>query len=363
MVSSRGVMSSFPEHLLASGRGILAPFISRAGGNVPQSVKVLLRPMVKRYLADAHEYRLACMDHPVGNRWTVKVGAREHKFFFVGGCYKSGTHWVSNLLNLHPKVNVTGEFNFEEMLQTFQRFTTRSWYRAAKADLRPVAIDAMENLVRRCMYAATRDKPEATWLGDHTPRHMREILPGAPRILVARDGRDVLVSFAFHLLRSKNPHELVKENAGLALVYCPQFRADPERFKNPSEGFLGNSDWVRRQARAWAEFMRHDRAEAARLRELGTPVLDVRYEDVHGDLEGQRAKMYRFLGLDASQAAPASAESKTIPGFKTENVTSFFRKGQVGDFKNYFDDRITRIFKEEAGDELVRMGYEQDLNW
>jgi hypothetical protein len=343
----------------------IAPLIARAGGvSIPAPVRAVLRPMARRYAADVAAYRLSCMDHPAGNAWTVRVGRREHRFFFVGGSYKSGTNWVTNLLNLHPKINVTGEFHFEELFQGLDRFTSRSWYMASKEPLRTVATESIERLVRRSIYAATRDRPGALWLGDHTPRQMREALPGAPRFVVVRDGRDVLVSFAFHLLRARHPDELVPENRALAQEFVPQFRADPERFKRPSEGFLGNDAWVRKQARAWAEFLKHDTAEAERLAKAnGTRVMWVRYEDLHADLEGRRAEMYRFLGLDAKDAAAPSAETKTLPGFKQENLKSFFRKGAAGDWKNYFDERLTRIFKEEAGDALIAHGYEKDRAW
>ncbi len=348
----------------ASVGNSIGPLIARAGGMaLPRPVRVLLRPMARRYARDADQYRLGCMDHPTDNAWTVRVGPREHKFFFLGGCYKSGTNWVTNLLNLHPKIAVTGEFHFEELFKAMDRFTTRSWYRARREPVRHVAWEAMENLVRRTLYTATRDRPAAVWLGDHTPRHMRELLPGAPRVNVVRDGRDVLVSFAFHLLRARNPDELVPGNRELAQRFQPAFKADPDKFKNAGEGFLGNDEWVRGQARAWAGFITHNSAEAERVRAAGTRVLDVRYEDLHADLEGQRAALYRFFGLDPGEAAPPSAATKTLPGFKKENPKSFFRKGQVGDWKNYFDERLTRIFKDEAADALISAGYETDRNW
>ena len=39
------------------------------------------------------------------------------------------------------------------------------------------------------------------------------------------------------------------------------------------------------------------------------------------------------------------------------------RKGVSGDWREVFTERDKRIFKEEAGELLVELGYEDDLGW
>jgi hypothetical protein len=46
-----------------------------------------------------------------------------------------------------------------------------------------------------------------------------------------------------------------------------------------------------------------------------------------------------------------------------ENPTSHFRKGIVGDWRNHFNQDHRQRFKELAGDWLVEMGYEANLEW
>jgi hypothetical protein len=46
-----------------------------------------------------------------------------------------------------------------------------------------------------------------------------------------------------------------------------------------------------------------------------------------------------------------------------ENLNSFFRKGIVGDWKNYFNDHHKSRFKSVAGELLIALGYEKDDNW
>jgi hypothetical protein len=73
--------------------------------------------------------------------------------------------------------------------------------------------------------------------------------------------------------------------------------------------------------------------------------------------------MYRFLGLDPAEARPLSEKSRTVPGFGREDPSSFYRKGEVGDWKNYATDDFRRWFKDEAGEMLVAMGYEAGSAW
>jgi len=46
-----------------------------------------------------------------------------------------------------------------------------------------------------------------------------------------------------------------------------------------------------------------------------------------------------------------------------EDPSSFYRKGVAGDWKNHFSKEDRRVFKEEAGELLIRLGYEDDLDW
>ncbi|MGH2703243.1 MAG: sulfotransferase domain-containing protein, partial [Actinomycetota bacterium] len=43
--------------------------------------------------------------------------------------------------------------------------------------------------------------------------------------------------------------------------------------------------------------------------------------------------------------------------------TATFRRGQIGDWRNHFNEDHKEAFKKMAGDTLIRLGYEHDLNW
>lgn len=347
---------------------------------LPMPVKVAMRPAVKAIApglltqpAEPKEVRrsgrgidnesMSFCDRPTANRWTVHNPATglEHKFFFLAGCGKSGTHWIQKILNLHPQVKIKGEYHFEQLLTAMDRFTGHKWCIGSKPRGKLVANVAFENMVRRVIYATTRECPNALWLGDRSPRPLREIIPGAPIYWILRDGRDVLVSWLFHWLRIDAKGAPFIQDV---LDRCrPEFATNPDRFRDPDYGLLGNDAWVRQTARQWAEYVASDIEALPRLLARGTPVHKVVYEDLHQSPHDGAEAIYRFLNLDPTKAEPLSVETETLPGFKQEDLKSAKRKGQIGDWRNYFNDRITRIFKEEAGQVLVQTGYERDLNW
>jgi hypothetical protein len=313
------------------------------------------------------EYRLrlreACQREE-GDAFSAELDGVRYQFFFLCGCFKSGTNWIGALLNLHPKVLCRGEFHFQDLAAGFGYITTPSWFVSSKEWIKPYAEDSLRATVRTMMLASTRDKPGARWLGDRTPRRLTVLLPGAPHVYTYRDGRDVLVSWAYHWARTGGAELFLPGFQEQTVRAAAQLRERPESFaNNPSAGLLGDDAWVRLACREWAERIRHDLDAAERLPREGTPVLVIRYEDLHSRFDEIRRGLYEFLDLDLSAAGAPSDETKTLPGFQSENPAGKHRKGVVGDWRNYFDARLTRIFKDEAGAELVRLGYERSNGW
>jgi sulfotransferase family protein len=300
----------------------------------------------------------------------VDSTAPAHELFFVRGHPRSGTNWVGALLNLHPQVNCFGEFHFEDIRNAIDNLQSQPWQITAREPLKTVMDDCFEDMVRRSIMTLKSRKPGARWIGDRTPRGLRVFVEFAPYILIIRDGRDVLVSWTFHVLRMRPhvldvvvPAELRGEFNGL----YAKFQVDPEHFAKHPEELLTCEGWVRMVAGRWANWMKADQTSMQRIetqdRGARCKLLVVRYEELHADTEGGRRKMYEFLDLDPDEAAPLSGESRTAPGFEKEDPMSFWRHGQVGDWKKYSNDRFKGWFKESAGEVLAGLGYEKDGNW
>jgi hypothetical protein len=300
----------------------------------------------------------------------VRPVAVAHDFFFVRGHPRSGTNWVGALLNLHPQVNCFGEFHFEDIRNAIDAQQAHPWQITAREPLKTVMDRCFEDMVKKAMLTLESRKPGARWIGDRTPRGLRVFVEGAPHVLIIRDGRDVLVSWTFHVLRMR-PHVLdvvvpAELRAGFNRLY-ERFTADKEFFaRNPHE-LLSDEGWVRLVAGRWAGWMRADQESIRRIEagEKGAraKLRVVRYEGLHADPEGGRRAMYELLDLDPDEALPVSAETKTEAGFGTEDPSSFWRHGQVGDWKRYSNDGFKRWFKESAGEVLAELGYERDQNW
>lgn len=90
-------------------------------------------------------------------------------------------------------------------------------------------------------------------------------------------------------------------------------------------------------------------------------VYSTTYEKVFQQSKVELTNICNFLGIEASDNdidCCIRQLKKPIPYHKY-----FFRKGIIGDWKNHFKDYHKDLFKEIAGDLLIKEGYEKDLNW
>jgi hypothetical protein len=302
----------------------------------------------------------------------IEVEAKQagHGFFFVRGHPRSGTNWVGALLNLHPNINCFGEFHFEDIRNAIDAQQAQPWQITAREPLKSTMDRCFQDMIKKAILTLEERKPQAYWVGDRTPRGLRIFLEGAPHLLIIRDGRDVLVSWTFHVLRMR-PHVLdvvvpADIRPGFNTLY-DRFQADKDHFsRNPHE-LLSDERWVKLVAARWAGWMRADMQSIQRIEanEEGArcPLMVVRYEELHADAESGRRRMYEFLGEDPAEALPLSAESRTTAGFDQDDPQSFWRHGQVGDWKKYATDDFKRWFRDSAGEVLTELKYERDDRW
>lgn len=272
------------------------------------------------------------------------------QLFFVGGTEKSGTTWLQLMLDAHPEATCRGEGHFFDrlapdlgrLLNEYGGFVgglnERVFAEIAPFPTpRPKLFHGLARTAIAGLMAEYATAPGLVAVGEKTPATVRclgrveQLFPEAKVILILRDGRDVVVSGWFHVIRQHG-----RENADTSLAaYC------------------------RRVARAW----RHDTQAALAFRDRRPEhVLLLRYEDLHAAAEPAMARTFRFLGLDSGPktvaAAVAAGRFEQVSGGRgrgEEDRDSQFRKGIVGDWKNHFDAETEAIFQEEAGDVLRRL--------
>lgn len=311
----------------------------------------------------------ACKDE---SNYSVQMNGKAYKVFFFCGHPRSGTHWMDGVLKLHPKVWIDGEYRFESLHNSLVDLTSKGWHACYREPMRSQAVASFHRTIKEIVGSSWSMRPGAEWLGDRTPRPIRCFLPGAPHFLIIRDPRDVIVSWAHQEIKNAAFNYTDGGFDAHFRDHRVQFLADPKYFEKNPQFLLGHEPWMRRLAGRWRRHMRVD-LECLKKMDAGESsggiaggparCLVVRYENIHKEPEVQRAKLYRFLGLDPIEAGPLSAETKTKPKLAVENPHGVYRKGAVGDWVSYFTDDVKRWFKDQANDTLVELGYETDDKW
>lgn len=272
------------------------------------------------------------------------------RLFAIRGYMKSGTNWLCNLLNLHPDISCVGEFHWERIIQPLEDLQTRLAHLPQGDELRRQSTSHLQELIAATITAANRSG--ARWRGDRTPGTIDyRYLPHASFFNIVRDGRDALVSRAFHLLRRPDTTHLFESDDALRRN-LKSFQQDPNYFQNAPEELLSSEKLVRQTAKAWAHVIKvNEQAEQERPEQVCT----VRYETLHEQTERTRQAIYEFLDVDPALARPL--DHRTQPGFLRERPQGLMRKGTVGDWQSYFTDEVTQWFNDEAGSVLKTLGY------
>jgi hypothetical protein len=295
------------------------------------------------------------------------------QYFFIRGFMRSGTNWVNNLLNLHPKVSCTGEFYFNEILDAINEKLNSPYSLLGEKNVSATARQYFEYFVKACIKEANcrSGKEQIVWYGDRTPRPLDPVvLDGAHHFLCVRDPRDVLTSWTYHLLRipmangETDPHQMVFDNYPGLRKKREIFLNNNEYFKeNPAELFRDEEAWVVSLANDWAWRIGKNLGTIRKIEkgQINATVYLVRYETLLQDFENEKNRLFQFLGVDPGEAKPV--DELTTPSFEKEDLGSHYRKGIKGDWQNYFTEDTCEFFKKAAGQALVDMGYEKDMSW
>lgn len=317
--------------------------------------------------------------------------------FFVVGLAKSGTSWLMNMLDAHPDVLCKGEGRF------FGRDSRQERLKVVQVNMQPTSLyNAMlssEDLrlwIERSPWSHEDDTDEhltnltglATEyflkkklmqtskkiVGDKTPlltpefvEEISSICPEAKIIHIIRDGRDSAVSMMHHIWNRSTDQGGIQQLEPEEVEKRRMYREDHQRWLETSEGMF-TENRLRRVARNWKLRINKTAEDGTSL--FGASYTEVHYEDLLHQPHEEVRKLAEFLGADTGeeaieQAVSSASFEKSTKGRQRgqEDASSFFRKGIAGDWKNYFTERDKHIFKEEAGDLLIRLGYEEDYDW
>jgi len=256
---------------------------------------------------------------------------------FVVGCQKSGTTWVQHLLASHPEVCSRGEARLGTLLFPLLAQVARAYNeqqrvgavnRIEDPQLREIGRLACCSLFARWL-DAERDSDRVRLIAEKTPEHAQAlpvldaVFGGCRIVHVIRDGRDCTVSGWFHNLRE----------------HADEFRA---RFPTMAlyADYFASQHWgpYIRSAQSWGA------ANPDRYHEI-------RYEELIERPHAGYAALFRFLGVGADEETVRGCVERTSfhamtgrdPG--EQNVSSHFRKGVVGDWREHLDPDAVAAFE------------------
>ena len=325
---------------------------------------------------------------------------RDVPVFFVTGAGKSGTTWLRSILDAHPEILCKGEGRFFER-DFKQAVSPQDLKQERLKDIQPSslysAISDSEHLkiwIKRSVWAGGEDidehvdnlvrlainyflterlsKTGKRIVGDKTPflnakiiAEIGAIYPEAKVIHIIRDGRDVAVSMMHHMWN------YAKSEGGIYPLK-PEELARREAYRNNSSLLLSEGLFVKDRLTSivaeWSTEVGKAVEDGPVL--LGDNYTEVRYEDLLQQPVEEVGRLLEFLGADADietvRACIETTSFETLTqGRKRgeEDPAAFVRKGIAGDWRNVFTEEDRRIFKEAAGDLLIKLGYEKGMGW
>lgn len=298
--------------------------------------------------------------------------------FFIFGHARSGTTLLLRLARLHPEVHGNYQAHFftrQPLLKSFvntpeaEEWLTRKsnrWNRGG--DLSPLVLRAaadfiMERDAAREGKTIVGDKSPSSTIHGQAVRDMHAVYPDAKLVYIVRDGRDVLISERFR--------NFVEESKFLSAEdkhIIEELRKDQTPFTNGIRSIFTEA-FIRRVAKGWVKNLLEIEEEAQRL--YGKNYFGMRYEDLLATSFDEMCRLWKFLGVKKTSkslekmidAEMASNPDEEWQAQRNGDIAAFLPKGQAGNWQRLFTEKDKSIFKEVAGEMLVKWKYEKDLSW
>ena len=328
-----------------------------------------------------------------GDRYPQRPVVEDTPVFFILGQQKSGTTWLMQILDSHPEILCRGEgrfFGADWRQESVKRIDSKRppsslynamldaeylklWVERSVWSRNDDGDEHLANLTRMAIdyfLMGELSKTSKRIVGDKSPlltpettKEIARIYPDAKIIHIIRDGRDAAVSAMHH---SWNFGKIRKGGEASAKRTTHRKR-DPHEMRNMGESIFAEGQ-LRKFAAEWSARVSTTVEDGPALLDNG--YVEVRYEDLLERPEEEVRRLLEFLRAEASEktvkmCVNAASFEKLSKGRTRgqEDPTSFFRKGIAGDWRNVFTEQDKVLFKKEAGDLLIRLGYEKDDSW
>lgn len=258
----------------------------------------------------------------------------EPRAIFITGHARSGTTVVNNILKAHPEITGGNQTRlFRHFYEMFHYSETRNREKGIYSFHKDTLF--LYKLVKTFVgeyYGSFSRREKKRFFVERTPSHelslplIKYCFPNAKIIYCLRDGREVWLS---HLELSR--HDPAWKPAAI----------------------------LKDVAKTWSESVNicFDQQEFD-----SNQFLVVRFDEMKAEPERCMDRILQFLD---SQLAKIAEEELLNIIQNNANVERFnaYRTGFPQKWKTHMSDSEKQLFKEISGKELIRAGYERDLNW
>lgn len=163
---------------------------------------------------------------------------------------------------------------------------------------------------------------------------------------IFRDPRDVVVSHVFYVTDMEARH-----------VHHDYYQSLPDFHARLQVSILGRPE-------AGVEFPNISDRFAPYLGWLDQPsVMKIHFEDLINDRTVTLNHILDHFLSRAPLQAPRTLILESLESSINPSHSPTFRSGKTGEWAKYFAEEDKEIFKEVAGDLLVKLGYEKDNDW
>ena len=298
--------------------------------------------------------------------------------FFIFGHARSGTTILARLIRLHPDVACNWQAHFFTRPPLLKRLvmdvdverwlSRRSNRWNGGRDLSPLVLRAsadiiMERWARQEGAKVVGDKSPSGLMNGDAVSLLHDVYPDARLIFIVRDGRDTVLSHRFQAFIDA-PQHLSKQD----LKIRASFAEDPAPFF-AKEKSIFTSQGLRKEVQGWVKNVIETEEAGKAL--FGSDYLSLRYEDLIKEPQETMERIWEFLGVDKTfQGVEEAIDSEMGVNLdeqwqkeKAKEIAEPLKKGKAGSWRDLFTQRDKDIFKEIAGDVLIKWGYESDLDW
>lgn len=260
---------------------------------------------------------------------------------FVGGCGRSGTTLIREMLNRHPRIACGPETSIVCDLINPERLSVEWDWPRREIDAMLAESPSMIRFAERFFRTLAEREGKARW-ADKTPRNVRALprilaaFPNAKFIHIVRDGRDVACSLRHH------PKFTVRNG-----------KVVPQEVNNPMRGCAKR--WVTDMSLGLA-FRAHPRC------------YELRYEDLVLRPEETLRELCAFIGeaytptmLEAPRVDPTADRPGRL--INNTNVDGAISPTSIGRWRRDLSMEERHVVREVAGELLLATGYVKDHDW